>query len=144
MTLMLLIAGGCTSTGVMMSGNDNGEVNDNGSPAERSVSFSRDIQPILTARCAVCHVEGGVADRQGIELYVGVGESYGKLVDQPSSLQADLTLVIPGDAENSLLFQKIDSTRPPVGTRMPQLAAPLTEDQIETIKDWINQGALDN
>ena len=39
---------------------------------------------------------------------------------------------------------KVNSDNPPVGERMPFLAAPLDADEIAVIRNWINQGALDN
>ena len=66
------------------------------------------------------------------------------LVDQLSVQRNDLTLVVPGDSASSLLFQKVSTDNPPVGLRMPRFAPPLSESEIDLIREWIDQGALDN
>lgn len=115
----------------------------NDDPMSRVVSFSNDIQPILNQTCAICHSEGGFADRQGINVRLTVDESFATTVNQQSVQDETLTVIVPGDAEASLLFQKISSDDPPVGARMP-LGGMLTDDQIALIRDWIDQGAMDN
>jgi len=47
-------------------------------------------------------------------------------------------VVIPGDADNSLLAEQV------VSQEMPKRGPKLTPPQVQTILDWINQGALDN
>lgn len=51
--------------------------------------------------------------------------------------------VIPFDAENSLLFQLITGNIENQTQRMPYETTPLTNDQIEILKTWINNGARD-
>ena len=85
-----------------------------------------------------------MADQAGIALRLGSGESYGLLVNQRSLQDANLVLVVPGDAEASLLFLKINSNAPPVGARMPFGRATLSASEIELIRTWIAQGALSN
>jgi len=72
------------------------------------------------------------------------GVSYNNLVNQPSAQRPDLTLVIPGDSASSLVFQKVSQNSPPVGSRMPSLGDPLTAGELALLRDWIDQGALDN
>lgn len=129
------VAVGCQSTGVP-PGNDNG-------PPNGIVSYAADVEPILTTLCATCHREGGIADRAGVELRLTADEAFDMLLDN-SVMDPSLVFVVPGDADSSLLFLKINSDNPPVGERMPFLNAPLDADQIALIRDWINQGALDN
>ena len=65
-----------------------------------------------------------------------------------SSYQAATTtgdnapVVIPGDAENSLLAQKLQGTQN-TGAIMPP-AGKLPDAEIQVILDWIAAGALDN
>ena len=108
------------------------------------VSFSGRIQPIFTTNCGGCHSPGGGADLFGIRLQLTEDVSYDLLVDQPSVQRSDLTLVLPGDSASSLLVAKVSSDPPPVGVRMPTFAPPLTKDEIDLIRAWIDQGALDN
>lgn len=50
--------------------------------------------------------------------------------------------VVPCDSESSLILGKL-SANPPFGERMPLGGAPLTEDQMDVIRDWIDQGATE-
>ena len=109
-----------------------------------TVSFSADVQPILNTYCFRCHRAGGIADQAGVAFRAGAEESYDLLVNRPSALDAQLTLVVPGDADASLLLDKVSSDSPMIGDRMPQGGPFLTESQIERIRDWIAQGAINN
>jgi len=105
-----------------------------------TVSFSADIQPIFNANCTTCHVSGGIASDR---VHLTTTEAYDGLVNQAST-QSDLTLVVPGDSSASLLFLKVSSDSPPVGGTMPLFGTPLSSANLGLIRDWIDQGALDN
>jgi len=113
-------------------------------PTSRTVSFANDIQPIFNNRCVVCHRVGGVADLAGIRLKLVEDVSYDLLVQQPSIQRPELTIVVPGDAQSSLVFLKVSSDSPPVGARMPLGGLPVPANELGLIRDWINQGALNN
>jgi len=66
------------------------------------------------------------------------------IVNQKSSLNNSLTLVIPNDAANSLLYRMVTESNPPVGVRMPPGFSPLSATELGLIRDWINQGAQNN
>lgn len=119
-------------------------VNDPAPPTGETVSFATDIQPIFNANCTTCHRAGGLADLSGITLRLVEGVSYNLLVDQPSSQQVNLTLVVPADSNASLLFLKVSSDAPPVGNTMPLIGARLSSTDLGLIRDWIDQGAMDN
>ncbi len=108
------------------------------------VSFAQHIQPIFNASCTSCHVRGGLTDLDNVRLYLTDGDAWASLVNQPSTQNSSLTRVIPNDSANSLLYQKVSSNSPPVGSRMPFFGAALSQKQIDVIKAWIDQGALDN
>jgi len=94
-----------------------------------SASFAKDIQPILTTTCALgCHFFGHTTD----------------IVNVPGSIYPDHILVIPGDPAHSLIFIKITGPPPGLGSRMPELGAPLTPAQIDKFRRWISEGALNN
>jgi hypothetical protein len=93
-------------------------------------SFSADVLPILNDYgCTGCHGGSG-------GLFVG---SPGQLLQGGAHGPA----VIPGDADGSLLIQKLAVT-PPFGDRMPAGGPYLPEPVIQIIKDWINEGAHEN
>ena len=94
-----------------------------------SPSFSADISPILTNRCALsgCHVAGGP---HGVDLRtydsLKAGGDYG-------------AIVTAGDARESEVVKQIVQGRMP-----PDPAEPLEAVQIQLIIDWINEGAENN
>jgi len=93
-------------------------------------SFVEEVAPILQANCIVCHGAGG--GEAGLDLSSRDGLLAGG---------ASGPAVVEGNAAGSLLVQRISAADP--GQRMPpggQLAA----GQISTIRDWIDEGALDN
>lgn len=109
-------------------------------------SFSRDVQPILSKRCAVggCHT---FASAQ-VGLVLEPSASYDALVNKPAvtSSVGRLLLVRPGSAAQSWLVRRIeaDSLARENLPRMPLATTPLTDRQIATIVNWINSGALKN
>jgi hypothetical protein len=62
----------------------------------------------------------------------------------PAPQQADLTLVVPGDPDTSLLWLKVSSNSPPVGSTMPLFGSRLTSNELALVRDWIAQGAQNN
>jgi mono/diheme cytochrome c family protein len=121
-----------------------GEVNPPGPDVGRAVSLASDVQPIFERSCVSCHRPGAFANLSGIDLVLTAGQSRASLVNQPSSQNAALTLVVPGDSAASLLFLKVSSNMPPVGSTMPLFGARLNSSELALIRDWIDQGALDN
>ncbi len=120
-------------------------VNTPAPPSQGTVSLSRDIQPIFNARCTSCHSPGFPTNTiVGIRMVLTPGDAFTSLVNQPSSQRPDLTLVEPGDAESSLLWLKVSSNNPPVGSTMPLFGSRLSSTELGLVRDWINQGALDN
>jgi len=124
---------GCQTMSTMMPPNPN-----------TSVSFSSQILPIFASNCASCHQSGGFANQQGITMFLTAADAYNTTVNKLSEQDPSLTRIIPGNSAQSLLYLKISSTTPPVGSRMPLFALPLSNSDITLIKDWIDQGALNN
>lgn len=107
-------------------------------------SFASDVQPIFTARCAIggCHT---VLSARA-EMVLSLGHAYDSLVNTPGFLYSQLDRVEPGDAANSWLVRMIeDDEGARFGfARMPLGGQPLTRNQIATIVNWIENGALRN
>jgi hypothetical protein len=98
----------------------------------KTVSFSKDVKPIFAnprIGCLGCH--GGTNN-----LFVGT---------QADLLRGGLhgPAIVPGNSAASILVQKI-GPNPPFGARMPFGGTPLPDSTIQLIKDWIDQGALNN
>lgn len=91
------------------------------------VSFQGDVLPLLQANCTTCHPPFGGLD---LTSYAGV------LAGGQSG-----PVVTPGDPAGSLIIQRLNGTITP---QMPLGGTPLPATQIQTIADWISEGALDN
>ena len=99
---------------------------------ERVVDFAREVRPILSDNCFSCHGPDEGTRQRGLRLDVreGLFEDRGRLGGP---------VVVAGAAADSRLFQRLvtESSR----LRMPRGADPLTGEQIETLRLWIDQGA---
>lgn len=96
--------------------------------AHSQVSYSRDVRPIFQVHCFGCHqpakANGGY-DMTDFDQLIAGGESE--------------LAIVPGKPDESYL---LDLITPEDGTAaMPQNAEPLSATQIQTIRDWIAQGA---
>jgi len=94
---------------------------------------------VFTPSCAKvgCHTSAGAI--QGLRLDAGF--SWMNLVNVASTLDMSLTRVIPGNADGSLLIQKLENTQS-VGMQMPADGPPfLQQVTIQVIRQWIDQGA---
>jgi mono/diheme cytochrome c family protein len=97
----------------------------------QQVSYNSTIQPIFTSRCTSCH-DPTTFNAGGLDL-----RSYQGLMAGGNSGAE----VIPGAASDSRLVARIEGTIPP---QMPLGQDPLTQAQIQSIRTWIDQGALNN
>ncbi len=108
-------------------------------------TLSCDVQPIFTANCALsgCHAAPNPAEGQNLS----AGQAFGNTVNVPSQQVARLFRVEPGNADSSYLVIKIEGEAGQVGgmaTQMPLGMAPLSRAQIDTIRSWIDAGAMNN
>lgn len=108
-------------------------------PEPLQPTFSSIQDNILTPKCVNlgCHPPAGPMSLQK-------GVAYGNLVNQPSAY--GMPRVDPGNAENSALYLKVIGD-PRVGgpsARMPLGGPPLSQEEINVIKQWIDQGAPNN
>ena len=93
------------------------------------------------AACTNCHTDaGGRTPSGGLNLRHDV--AYASLVGVTSRGKAGAVRVIPGDADNSYIVQKLEGASGIVGERMPRTGGPyLTEGQMTILKRWIATGA---
>jgi hypothetical protein len=107
------------------------------------VSYTADIQPIWDAKCTVgCHTSTGSASATGV--FLDPPNSYATTVGKTSVSVPSLMVVAAGDSAGSYLWHKLDGTYMDVGgtgSPMP-IGTPLTADELELIKLWIDGGAL--
>src|ERR1700731_3718762 len=95
-------------------------------PAAEKISFSHDVAPILSAKCIQCHGQVSLMsnlDLRGREAALKGGQ-HGPVI-------------VPGDADSSHLYRHL------TGRELPQmpLGGHLTDPEIATIKNWIDNGA---
>lgn len=106
-------------------------------------TFQQVSSQILTPACTSCHTDDGRSPAGGLNLKAAA--AWANLVNAASSEKAGAVRVIPGDADNSYLVQKLIGAAGIVGLRMPRNGPPyLTDAQVQFVKDWINAGALNN
>jgi PKD repeat protein len=104
-----------------------------------TATFSAVQQQIFSQSCAFSSCHGGAAPAQGLDL--SEGAAYGEIVNAPSNQVPSLDLIEPSDPDNSYLYQKVTDDSPISGSRMPRGAAPLSQQLIDLLRDWIERGA---
>ena len=108
-----------------------------GCATQSVVSYQNDIAPIISEKCLRCHK---VPDGMG---YVQSGlnvESYETLMQGTMFGE----VIIPGDSKRSVINKLIEG-RAGESMRMPHGdAKKLTATEVEQIKRWVDQGALNN
>jgi hypothetical protein len=108
--------------------------------AAPTVTLAADVQPILTQKCALAGCHAGSRPQQGMSL--AAGATLQNVVNVDSVEVSSLKRVKPGDPDNSFLFEKVSKDNPRGGgDRMPATGGPLTQAQIDKIRQWIEQGA---
>ena len=131
-------------------------------------SFGVDIQPIIgtqddlnrtlsetggvctpsatkvCARCIYCHYEDGPNPPDLTDVF----DAETGLVGAQARYRLDMKRVDPGHPENSLLIQKIHYenftsgiARSDYGAKMPYSFDPISRTQVETVRQWIQEGA---
>ncbi|WP_461135270.1 DUF1553 domain-containing protein [Spirosoma lituiforme] len=96
---------------------------------EKRVDYNTQIKPLLNKNCIACH--GGVKKAAGFSLLF----KHEALAPAKSGKLA----IIPGDADNSELIRRLTLTDP--DERMPLDHPPLKPDEIDLLRQWIDQGA---
>ncbi|MBM3756719.1 MAG: hypothetical protein FJW38_22375 [Acidobacteria bacterium] len=92
-----------------------------------AVDYAKDIKPLFAEKCSACH---GAETRMGAL----------RLDNKEAALIGGQTAIaiIPGSAVRSLVYRRISSTND--GPKMP-LTGPLTDEQVDLVKRWIDEGA---
>lgn len=136
------ILSGNTYINIHTQANPTGEIRGQIVPGQRLISFANEIQPIFNRSCAIAGCHASARPPHNLDLSSGVAR--GNLVNVPSAQNPAFIRVVPGNADQSLLYLKISQSTPPVGSQMPLGQPPLSLEEQQKIRDWINQGALDN
>jgi hypothetical protein len=108
-------------------------------------SFANDIQPIFTLRCATSSCHSVTTHQVGMTL--AAGHSYDNIVNRQSVFRPSWKRIVPFKPDSSFLIKVLlpdSATQHPEITRMPLGRPPLTSNQIQTIINWVAQGAPRN
>ncbi len=97
--------------------------------AEERIDFVRDVQPIFAQHCISCH--GPEQATNALRLDRRSSALRGGDSAEPA--------VVPGDAQASYLIKLVRGDDPE--RQMPYKRPPLSETQIATLVQWINEGA---
>ena len=100
--------------------------------AGRPVDFQREIRPILSDTCFVCHGPDQSTRKANLRLDIHEEALAARRTGAP---------IVPGKPDESLVYRKITDENP--ARRMPPVSThkTLTDVQKETIRRWIEQGA---
>ncbi|MES2002979.1 MAG: DUF1553 domain-containing protein [Bacteroidota bacterium] len=94
-----------------------------------TVDYNTEIKPIFNKKCITCH--GGVKRQSGFSVLFRS--------DALAVNKSGKPAIIPGDPSHSELIRRLTLKDPE--ERMPYKHPPLTDDEINTLKKWIKQGA---
>jgi mono/diheme cytochrome c family protein len=100
------------------------------------VSYAKDVAPLLEKYCQSCHLPGQIGyDSSGFSVsdYDSLmkGTKYGPVVLAGDPLNSAMVMLIEGRVDSSI--------------KMPHAGAPaLSQQQIDTIRLWVEQGARNN
>lgn len=95
-----------------------------------TIDFIRDVRPILERRCYECHSGDQPSSSFRLDHKASAfsgGELFGKSI-------------VPSDSKSSLLIEFISNPSPE--TRMPPEGEMLSSVEVETLKQWIDAGAI--
>jgi len=95
----------------------------------KEVDYSTQIKPILNKHCISCH--GGVKKNGGFSVLFQE-EAF-------AVTESGHPAIIPGDPDASELIKRLTSNDPEL--RMPYEKEPLSQEEIDLLRDWIAQGA---
>ena len=101
--------------------------------ADRKIEFNRDVRPILSNNCYLCHGPDQKQLQAGLRL--------DKRDSAVSKLESGKTPIVPNDISASEIIKRITSADPTEQMPPKESGKSLTADDIETLKLWVAQGA---
>lgn len=101
-------------------------------PVPTKIEFNRDVRPILSDKCFVCH--GPDAAKRQADLRLDQRESAVATVDGNAA-------IVPGNTAKSELYQRVVSVDPGLQMPPPDSTLKLSAVEIEILKRWIETGA---
>src|SRR5207249_1085350 len=102
-------------------------------PAPAPIDFNRDIRPILSNNCFVCHGPDESQRKAKLRLDTRDGAI--------AKLRSKGHAIVPGKSSESVLLQRIHSEDPAERMPPPKTNKKLTAAQMDLLKRWIDEGA---
>lgn len=93
---------------------------------------------VFTPVCVQCHAGANAP----LGLRLDEANAFNDLVNVPSQQVNSLLRVEPFNADRSYLVQKVEGTAA-VGLQMPRNLPPIPSEDMQLIRDWISDGALE-
>ncbi len=135
LTALVLVAAPLSAAGPedVPGPNESGTI-DEGPTDQGKVDFNRDVRPILSNKCNLCHGN----DAAGRSTPLRFDSLEGALIELDGGGHA----IVPGDPAASVLLDRVTAD-PDDWSHMPPAEAgdPLTPEQVDTLRRWIAQGA---
>ena len=97
--------------------------------SNNKIDFNTQIKPLLNQKCIVCH--GGVKRQGDFSLLFRQ--------DALANTKSGKPAIIPGDPDGSEMIKRITHNDPE--ERMPYKQPPLSKEEINTLRQWIKEGA---
>lgn len=99
--------------------------------------FSAIQTNIFNTTCANCH---GASNHAAAGLFLTEGKSFKAIVGQPSTKEEGRNLVMPGNAEESVLYRAL-ATNISKGWKYDHTKEVLSDELLDVLENWINNGA---
>lgn len=104
-------------------------------PQIQKATYADDVAPIMQKYCAECHVagqRGAMASGFVMDSYESImkGTRFGPVIDPGSAISSSLYILVSGKGDLTI--------------SMPHGREPLSAGEIETIRVWIEKGAMEN
>ena len=101
--------------------------------ADEPIRYGRDIRPILSDRCFLCHGPDRAKQKAGLRLD-GFADA--------TAAREDGAAIVPGDPDASLLWQRVTSDDPDEVMPTPEShKARLSDAELALVRRWIAEGA---
>ena len=98
---------------------------------EEIPGFNQEVRPILS-RCLPCHGPDANSRKAGLALHHAEGAT---------AQRRGGPAIVVGNAEESSLFARVASTNPELRMPPPGAGEPITAEELDILKRWINGGA---
>ncbi len=101
--------------------------------SRRSISYNRDVRPILADACFQCHGPDGAAREADLRL---------DRSEADESVDGAYAVIVPGSPDSSELISRIESTNPRHVMPPPESKLALTAAEKSILRQWISEGAV--